>query len=180
MLSTLGSMNDRHTLIADPPVALHGGTVHVIVTSLEGTREALDAATALARGLCGRVVVFLRRGSRTLNMRGQNVGINETEPSLRRVIDSYMPRPHVLSCVCKRAIDVVQLFQSPGLVVIGGKERWWWPTAEQRLAEDLTRLGCHVTFVHVPRGRFLPPLVAGSPEHVKQEVQTQWDNSDAR
>jgi hypothetical protein len=164
----------------DPPATSNGGTVHVIATSLEGTREALEAATALARGLCGRVVVFLRRTSADLNVPGQNVDNNETEQALRRLTDSYTPRPNVLSCVCKRAIDVIQLFQSPGIVVIGGKARWWWPTAEQRLAEDLTRLGCHVTFVHVPRGRFVSPLVAAAREQARRTAQAQLDNPDAR
>jgi hypothetical protein len=164
----------------DRPLASNGGTVHVIATSLEGTREALEAATALARGLCGRVVVFLRRASADLNVPGQNVDNNETEQALRCLTDSYTPRPNVLSCVCKRAIDVIQLFQSPGIVVIGGKARWWWPTAEQRLADDLTRLGCHVTFVHVPRGRFVPPLIAAARERARQAIQEQWDNREAR
>lgn len=165
---------------ADPPAASNGGTVHVIATSLEGTREALEAATALARGLCGRVVLFQRRASADLNVPGQSIDNNETEQALRRLTDSYTPRPDVLSCVCKRAIDVIQLFQSPGMVVIGGKARWWWPTAEQRLAEDLTRLGCHVTFVLVPRGRFVPPLVAAAREQARQAAQAQWNNRDAR
>jgi hypothetical protein len=156
-------------LTADSRATENGGTVHVIATSLEGTREALEAATALARGLSGRVVVFLRRASIDLNLSDQHIN-NESEQALRRMTDSYTPRPNVLSCVCKRAIDVVQLFQSPGLVVIGGKARWWWPTAEQRLAEDLTRLGCHVTFVHVPWGRFVPPFVAAAREHAQQPM----------
>jgi hypothetical protein len=165
---------------ADPPAASNGGTVHVIATSLEGTREALEAATALARGLCGRVVVFLQRASIDLNIPDQNISKDERDQALRRLTDSYTPRPNVLACVCKRAIDVVQLFQSPGMVVIGGKARWWWPTAEQRLAEDLTRLGCHVTFVHVPRGRFVPPLVAAAREQARQTAKAQLDNPDAR
>jgi hypothetical protein len=165
---------------ADPPTTANGGTVHVVATSLEGTREALEAATALARGLCGRVVVFLRRASTDLNVADQNIDNHETEQALRRLTDSYTPRPNVLSCVCKRAIDIVQLFQSPGRVVIGGKARRWWPTAEQRLAEDLTRLGCHVTFVHVPRGQFVPPLVATARELARQARQGQWDNPEAR
>ena len=148
--------------------------------SLEGTREALEAAAALARGLNGRVVVFLRRASIDLKLPDQNINNDETEQALRRLTGSYLPRPNVLSCVCTRPIDVVQLFQSPGLVVIGGKARWWWPTAEQRLAEDLTRLGCHVTFVHVPRGRFVSPLVAAAHEQVRQATQRQCDNSEAR
>ncbi len=167
-------------LTADPPAMANGGTVHVIATSLEGTREALEAAAALARGLCGRVVVFLRRASTDLNVSDQNINNDETEQALRRLTDLYTPRPNALSCVCERAIDVVQLFQSPGLVVIGGKARWWWPTAEQRLAQALTRLGCHVTFVHVPQGRFVPPLVAAARERARQATQEQWDNREAR
>jgi hypothetical protein len=165
---------------AGPPATANGGTVHVIATSIEGTREALEAATALARGLNGRVVVFLRRASIDLKLPDQNISNNETEQALRGLTDSYTPRPNVLSCVCTRPIDVVQLFQSPGLVVIGGKARWWWPTAEQRLAEDLTRLGCHVTFVHVPSGRFVSPLVAAARERARQASPEQWDNPRAR
>ena len=162
-------------LTADSPATANGGTVHVIATSLDGTREALEAATALARGLCGRVVVFLRRPSIDLNRPDRNINNDQSEQALRRLTDSYTPRPNVLSCVCTRPIDVVQLFQSPGLVVIGGQARWWWPTAEQRLAEDLTRLGCHVTFVHVPKGRFVSPLVAAARERARQV--TQRDNT---
>src|SRR5437867_6954306 len=98
-------------LTADSAATANGGTVHVIATSLEGTREALDAATALARGFCGRVVVFLRRASTDLNVPDPNIDNNETEQTVRRLTNSYTPRPNVLSCVCKRPIDVVQLFQ---------------------------------------------------------------------
>ena len=140
----------------------NGETVHVIATSLEGTRGALDAATALARGIHGRVVLFLCRRSADVTRADDQIDTGEAERALRRLTDSCTPRPTVLSCVCGRAIDVVQLFQAPGLVVIGGEAGVWWPTAEQRLAAALTRLGCHVTFVHVPHGRFVPPFVYAS------------------
>jgi hypothetical protein len=142
-------------------VGVDGGTVHVIATSLEATREALETAAALARGSSGRVVLFLRRASpdvQPADPRGEGVQL----AALKRLTESYTPRPQVLSCVCEHAADVVQLFQSPGLVVIGGETRWWWPTAEQRLARALTRLGCHVTFVHVPQGDFVSPLIAAA------------------
>lgn len=145
--------------------ATDSGTVHVIATSLEGTREALDAATALARGLSGYVVLFIRRAAPALGPDGKVQRTGESERALRALAESYTPRPKVLSCVCERAVDIVQLFQSPGRVVIGGSARWWWPTAEQRLAKALTQLGCHVTYVHVPRGMFVPPLLAARREH---------------
>ena len=139
----------------------NGDTVHVIATSVDGTRAALDEATALARGRSGRVVLFLRRAATSLN--GPESGnSDDTERALRRLTDSYNPRPNVLACVCQRAIDIVQLFQSPGLVVIGGDTRLLVPTAEQRLARALTRLGCQVTFVHVPRRRFVSPFAAAA------------------
>jgi len=140
-----------------------GRTVHVIATSQEGTREALEAAATLARGRSARVVVFVRRVTPGVHSLPEDH--DETvEAAFRRLIDSYTPRPTVMSYVCEQAIDVVQLFQPPGLVVIGGETRRWWPTAEQRLAHALTRTGCHVTFVHVPRGEFVSPLVAAGGE----------------
>jgi hypothetical protein len=147
----------------DPPESGNGRTVHVVATSVEGTRAALDAATALARGLCGRVVLFVRRASPDPNRHDQDIQDTTTD-ALRRLADSYTPPPRVLSWISERALDVVQLFQSPGVVLIGGEGRLWWPTAEQRLAQALSRLGCQVTFVHVPRRRFVPPLVEAARE----------------
>jgi hypothetical protein len=154
----------------DSAASVHGKTIHVIATSLDGTREALEAATALARGLCAHVVLFLWRGSARLNGFDQDFKAQAAERALRQLTASFSPRPNVLSCVSVRAIDIVQLFRSPGLVVIGGETRLWWPTAEQRLARALTQLGCHVTFVHVPRGRFVSPLGAGAREQARQRV----------
>jgi hypothetical protein len=142
---------------SEPVAEGDGGTVYVIATSDDGTREALEAATALARGLSGRVVLFLQRGFHSPKT---DMEADAAEAALRRLIDSYTPRPSVLSCNSQQPIDVVQLVQAPGLVVIGGEARLWWPTAEQRLARAFTRLGCHVTFVHVPHRRFVSSLPA--------------------
>jgi hypothetical protein len=154
------------------------GTVHVIATSLDGTREALEAATVFARGLSGRVVVFVPRASSNVRSPERDTMADRAEAALRGVADSYTPRPSVLSCVCEHAIDVVQLIRSQLPVFIGGEARRWWPTAEQRLARALTRLGCHVMFVHVPRGHFVSPLTAPARDqalqarHVNEPVKT--------
>lgn len=124
-------------------------TVHVIATSLEGTRAALDVATALARALSARVALFI-----------PCTAADGTTASLRRLTESYAPRPRAYAYVSEHTTDVVQLLRSPGIVVIGGHARSWWPTAEERLARDLAHLGCHVTFVHVPHGQFVSPLVS--------------------
>ncbi len=144
------------------------GTVHVIATSLDGTREALEAAIVFARGLSGRVVIFVPRASSNALGPERGTTADWAEGAVRGLADAYTPRPSVFSCVCEHAIDVVQLVQSPGLVFIGGEARRWWPTAEQRLARALTRLGCHVMFVHVPRGHFVSPLTAPARDQALQ------------
>lgn len=113
-----------------------GSVVYVVATSVEGTREALEVATAWARGVSGRAVLLVPRA--------------EEEHAIRQLADVYSPRPDVLACVWERSIDLLQLVHVSGRVVLGGVSRWGWPTAEERLARVLTRAGCHVTFAHVP------------------------------
>jgi hypothetical protein len=144
-------------------------TVHVIATTIEATREALAAACALARGLSGRVAVFICR--RSSGYGSVDPERERAEIQLRRLAESSTPAARVLSCVCDRPIDVKQMFAPQGVVVIGGIARHWWPTPEERLARALAQVGCHVTFVHVPAAPFVPPMrtaeatTAGSPDN---------------
>jgi hypothetical protein len=140
-----------------------GPTVHVISTTIEATGEALIAAGALARGLSGRVAIFVCKRLSDYGSAGE--GQKRAERELRRLAGSCVPSASVFSCVCDRPVDVAQMFLPPGFVVIGGVARRWWPTAEQRLARALAKLGCHVTFVHVPAASFVSPLIAASRSH---------------
>ena len=140
-----------------------GPTVHVISTTIEATAEALTAACALARGLSGRLAIFVCKRSPAYGSAGEEQ--KRAERELRRLAESFAPSASVFSCVCDRPVDVAQMFLPPGFVVIGGVARRWWPTAEQRLARALAKLGCHITFVHVPAGSFVSPLIAGSRSH---------------
>src|SRR5689334_16386542 len=94
-------------------------TIHVVATTVEGTRAALEEATAMARGDSGRVVLFLRRSAPTLD-KGPASDRGAAERALRQLTESFNPRPNILACVCQRAVDIVQLFQSSARVVIGG------------------------------------------------------------
>jgi hypothetical protein len=143
-----------------------GPTVHVIGTTIEATREALAAAGALARGLSGRVAIFVCKRSSDYGSADEEH--KRAERELKRLAESCVPSASVLSCVCDRPIDVAQMFLPPAVVVIGGAARRWWPTAEERLARALAKLGCHVTFVHVPAVAFVSPLVAAARSHVLQ------------
>jgi hypothetical protein len=141
-------------------------TVHVVGTTIEVTREALTAACALARGLSGRVAIFICKRSSDYGSADEEH--KRAERELRRLAESCVPSASVLSCVCDRPIDVAQMFLPPGFVVIGGAARRWWPTAEERLARAFAKLGCHVTFVHVPAASFVSPLIAAARSHVLQ------------
>jgi hypothetical protein len=133
-------------------------TVYVIGTSLEGTREALDTVSALSPGTQHRIVLVLQRSPAATRGDRARPSARGAAEALRQLASSISPRPDLLSCVCERAVDVVQLFRSPGLVLIGGSIGRWWPTAEQRLARALSELGCRVTFVQLPRGSFRSPF----------------------
>lgn len=124
-------------------------TVHVIASSPEGTRHALGIATAMARGTGARVALLLRRAFPDGLAASPDLNSDETEQRIKEMVEASDPRPSVVAYVSKHPLDVFQLFASPGIVVIGGESRRWFPTPEQRLARDLTRLGCHVTFVQV-------------------------------
>lgn len=80
---------------ADPVVSLDGRTVHVIATSPAGTREALEAATALARGLGGRVVVFVRRAAPDVQSIGR---LPIPTPRKRHRAGSLIPTSLVHTC----------------------------------------------------------------------------------
>jgi hypothetical protein len=53
-------------------------------------------------------------------------------------------------CICRHYRDMFRwMLVRPSLIVIGGRRRWRWPTAAQRMAEDLTRSGHAVLFADV-------------------------------
>lgn len=146
----MSSQNDAGPV---PPVAA-GRTVHVIATSVAATREALGVASALARGMAGRLAVFLcRRSTDSLNTDEE-----AASKEIKRLVGSLTPLPTVISCVFDHPVAMAQLFVPPGFVVIGGSARWWWPTPEQRLAQELANLGCHVAFVHATDVQFVSSL----------------------
>jgi hypothetical protein len=124
-------------------------TIHVVASSIEGTRQALHVATAMARGSGARVALLLRRTSPDGLVPNGDINNDNSETIVQTLVEDFAPKPSVIGFVSRRPIDVVQLLEQPAVVVIGGESRRWWPSAEQRLARDLTRLGCQVTFVQV-------------------------------
>jgi hypothetical protein len=120
--------------------------IHVLATSIEGTRAALSAARPIAEESGLPVVLVIP----TLpDDRDANWLVAGYEQIARDVGQAVRVRVGVSS---NAAASATMLTPPDTTVLIGGAPRWWWPTAEQRLAARLRRAGCDVVFVECSRG----------------------------
>jgi hypothetical protein len=116
-----------------------GTPIHIVATTISAARAALTTAATMAQALDSRMHVIA-------------AGPRSGEPhrlahEILRQREAASTRVDVLPCACRRLLDVVQLLAPGSIVVVGGRLRWLWPTAEQRLVQALTARGCHVLFV---------------------------------
>ena len=114
-------------------------TVHVLGTTVEGTRAAIAAAIPVARKRRAPVVLLIEhddwQAARCLR------AIRETDPTITA---KCLVGSNATEAV-KEHVPVL------ALIVIGGSTRWWWPTRDERLAARLRRHGRDVMFVGCPR-----------------------------
>ena len=126
-----------------------GAAVQVVATTVPGTKAAVRAATALAKGLDSRVnVIAPRRLPSDGSLDQQSAAGRAFAQEIMELPEAASARVRVLPCVCRRLSDVVQLLTPRALVVIGGRSYRWWSSREQRLAHTLTAAGYRVVFVH--------------------------------
>jgi hypothetical protein len=124
--------------------------LHVVATTDAGTRRALAEAARLGHGsgvrvllLVPHVVSFLR----TTGDAGEATAIADRYRAL--AVDAGVDA-RVRLCVCRRLDDVFRWMLGPhARIVIGGRQRWWWPTAAERMAERLRRQGRDVLFARL-------------------------------
>jgi len=125
-----------------------GAAVHVVATTLSGTRAAMRAAAALAKGVESRVhVIAARQVSADSSSDQQSASARAFAQEIMQWPETRSARVNVLPCLCRRLSDVAQLLTPRSVVVIGGRSRWWWASREQRLADTLTAEGYQVLFV---------------------------------
>jgi hypothetical protein len=132
-------------------------SVHVLATTVDGTRAALRTARRLTRDLDGRVVLLLPC-VQTLS--------SAYDPAERtRLVERYQAMAGslgidatVLFCLCHRLVDVVhQMLGHSSLVLVGGRRNPVWASREERLASRLTGEGYPVVFVPCETGREAAP-----------------------
>ena len=119
--------------------------IHVLATSIEGTRAALSAVKPIAEqsGLPVVLMIPAQAGHRDANWL-----VAGYEQLARDVGQPVRVRIGVSSNVVASA-EMLTERDSP--LVIGGPSRGWWPTAEERLAAQLRRAGRDVLFVGCAR-----------------------------
>ena len=123
--------------------------VHVVATTLAGTRAAIRRAAELANGFESRVhVIAARQMSSDRSFDQQSASAHAFAQEIMALPETGSSRVKVLPCVCRRLSDVAQLLTRQAVVVIGGRSRWWWASREQRLADTLAAEGYRVLFVH--------------------------------
>lgn len=128
-----------------------GLPICVVATTMAGTREAIAAASALAKALEAPIhVVAARAVPSEWSLDQQSAPVHAFAREMRQLTAGFNGPIDVLPCVCRRLRDVTQLLPQGALVIVAGPSHRWWPTREQRLAHDLNLLGHRVLFIHTP------------------------------
>lgn len=129
--------------------AINGPPIHVVATTLEGTRSAIRAARQQAEATNSQVYVLARRGlPSSANYAQASTRLQAFANDIRALPEAASNRLDVLACASARASDLMALIPPDGMVIIGGRSGRWWLTSEQRLAGQFAGLGCRVLFVH--------------------------------
>jgi hypothetical protein len=144
----------RRTHSLDRSGATRPSPVHLVATTPDGTRAALAAAGAIARGTAAPAVMLVpwvvpygealdhptesvAFGVKIFSKLAEELGIDVT----------------VQVCLCRSSGEALgSLLPRDAVVVIGGPSRQWWPTREQRLAARVSRAGRRVLFVAEAHG----------------------------
>jgi hypothetical protein len=139
-------------------------SVHVLATTHDGTRCALEVAKRLTGGLDAQVVLLVPRlasfADRFDPASEEHGGLVDAHRALAADVGVHVK---VLLCVCHRHDDVVhQMLGQSSLLIVGGRRRTWWPTREERLVSRLARESYPVVFAQLVAGRHFHMSVAAS------------------
>src|ERR1051325_3972287 len=117
--------------------------VSVVFTSPEGTLAAIRRAAEIVGRYAARLRVIVPQVvpfPRDLSNPSVNADFNEWQLVL---LAQQVPVNATLDVyLCRDAAETVLAVLAPrSLVVVGGRQRRWWPSAEHRLADTLRRAG---------------------------------------
>ncbi|GEM_PF-1457416 len=131
--------------------------VTVIATTPKGTTVALNAASSLARDLDAKIVLL------KVEVVPPRFPVNKPPVVLDFIVkqqrswllDSSARDEDVAIriCLCRyRDQCLLHILRRRGLIVIGGRRRWW-RSGEEKVEHALSRLGHHVMFIDVAEAK---------------------------
>ena len=122
-------MERRRDGAAGPAVEMH-----VIATGHEGTLSALAEARRRVYGVDAARIVLLVPHPVSYAA--------PPDPDASAGVDAV-----VRVCFCRKREDAFRwMLGKRSVVVMGGRHRWWWPTAAQQMARWLKKAGHDVVF----------------------------------
>ena len=143
-----------------------GLCVTVIATTQEGTTVALNAASSLARDLDAKIVLL------KVEVVPPRFPVNEPPVPLDFIVKQQRSALFHSSardedvairiCLCRdRDQCLLHVLRRRGLVVIGGRRRWW-RSGEEKFEHALSRLGHHVIFIDASQQNRLASQIGSS------------------
>jgi hypothetical protein len=147
----------------DPAALTGASSIYVVATTLEGTRAAIAAASAVAEGSGTGAVLFVPwvvPYVEPLDRPSDSVAFGVR--NFRRLAEESGIPVTVRVCLCRSSsAAIAAMLPGDSVVVVGGPSRQWWPSREQRLAARLSRSGRRVLFVAEARDG--SPVTADGP-----------------
>ena len=124
--------------------------MHVIATTPEGTLSALAEAKRRVYGTDAARIVLLVPHPVSYAAPPDPEAAAAISEQYRVLAASAGVDAIVRVCFCRKREDVFRwMLGKRSVVVMGGRHRWWWPTAAERIAERLKRQGHDVVFAGV-------------------------------
>jgi hypothetical protein len=122
--------------------------ISVVFTSVESTLAALKEAGSLASSLGARITLLVPQVVRfPLSLETPPVSIEFNENRFREIASQSRVDTSVHIYLCRDKIQMLISALRPGsIVVLGGRKRRVWPTADEVLAGALRRAGHEVIF----------------------------------
>ncbi|HVW11731.1 MAG TPA: hypothetical protein VHC90_24280 [Bryobacteraceae bacterium] len=122
--------------------------ISVVFTSVESTLGALKEAGSLARSLGARITLLVPHVVRyPLPLETPLVSVEFSEKRFREMASQSPVETNVHIYLCRDRVQTLISALRPGsIVILGGKKRRLWPTADETLARALRGAGHEVIF----------------------------------
>ena len=122
--------------------------INVVFTSVHATLAALKAAGTLANHLAAHItLVVLQIVPYPLPLTSPAVSVDWNERRFRAIASESPVETMIHLYLCRYRLETLMSLLKPrSLVVIGGSQRWWWPSPDRALARTLRRAGHEVIF----------------------------------